>query len=371
MTLAIWIVNPSTLDSRHTARRRVRWGALAALGATLLLFSVPAAGDEPAPKQPPPTQAEALFREGRTLIARRDYAAACPKLEESFRLDPAPGTQFNLARCYELAGRFASAWHAYTDVAETMRTQGEPAREQVARVRIAEVQARLSYVIVRFGADWPEPAQHSARVLLDGAQLVAAQLGAQIPVDVGEHGIAVTAEGKRPWKTRVKVEVDAETVAVEVPQLEDEAPAKAPEPPAPPPMEGPTPPAPPVELPSGAAAAGASGLGTQRVLALGVLGAGFIAGGVGAYFGGRAIELAQESRTGCSSIGCTDAHALLADRDSHTYGDAADVSFIVCGALLATGGVLWFTAPTEKSQRTVVVVPGASPRAAIWVQGRF
>jgi hypothetical protein len=345
--------------------------ALVALAAALLLVSAPAAGDEPAPKQPSATQAEALFREGRTLIAKHDYAAACPKLEESFRLDPAPGTQFNLARCYELAGRFASAWRAYTDVAETMRTQGQQAREQVARVRIAEVQSRLSYVIVRFGADWSEPAQHSAGVILDGAQLVAAQLGAQIPVDVGEHAIAVTAEGKRPWKTRVKVEAEVETLAVEVPQLEDEAPAQAPEPPAPPPVEGTTPPAPPVEPRSVATAGGASGLGTQRVLALSVLGAGVIAGGVGAFFGGRAFELAQESRTGCSSTGCTDPHALLQSQDSHTYGDAADVSFVTCGVLLAAGGILWFTAPSEKSQRAIVVVPGASPRAAIWVQGRF
>jgi hypothetical protein len=369
MTLAIWIVNPSTLDSRHTARRRM----LAALGAALLLFSAPAAGDPPSSKEPPPTQAEALFREGRTLIAKHDYAAACPKLEESFRLDPGPGTQFNLARCYELAGRFASAWHAYTNVAETLRADGQPAREQVARARIGEVQARLSYVIVRFGADWPEPAQHSVRVILDGAQLVAAQLGAQIPVDVGEHAITVTAEGKRPWKTRVKVEMDAETLAVEVPQLEDETPAKAPEPPAPPPVEGTRPSTPPpVELPSSASAAGASGLGTQRFLALGVLGAGLIAGGVGAYFGGRAIELGEDAkRLGCASNGCVPPAALLADQNSHTYGDASTVSFVVCGALLATGGILWFTAPSDKSQRAVVVVPGVSPRAAIWVQGRF
>jgi hypothetical protein len=339
----------------------------------VLLCSAPAAGDQPgrAGPQPPPTQAEALFREGRTLIAKHDYAAACPKLEESFRLDPAPGTQFNLGRCYELAGRFASAWRAYIAVAETMRVQGQQAREQVARVRIAEVQGQLSYVIVHFGADWPESAQQSARVFLDGAQLVAAQLGAQIPVDVGEHAIAVTAKGKRPWKTRVKVETDAETLAVEVPQLEDVAPATAPDPPAPPPVEGTTPPAPPAESPGGAAAGGAGGLGTQRVLSLGLIGAGVIAGGVGAFFGGRAFELAQESRTGCSSNGCTDSTALLQSRDSHTYGDAADVSFVACGVLLAAGGVLWFTAPSDKSQRAVVVVPGSSPRAAIWVQGRF
>ena len=53
--------------------------------------------------------AEHLFQEARVLVERGDYAAACPKLEASQKLEPAVGTQFNLADCYEHVGRTASA----------------------------------------------------------------------------------------------------------------------------------------------------------------------------------------------------------------------------------------------------------------------
>ena len=67
-------------------------------------------GDAPAsgaPEPVPATQAsdvaraDLAFREGRALLTEGNYDAACPKLEESQRLDPALGTLVNLAVCYE------------------------------------------------------------------------------------------------------------------------------------------------------------------------------------------------------------------------------------------------------------------------------
>ena len=42
-----------------------------------------------------PAAAEALFRAARSAVERGDYRSACPKFEESHRLDPAVGTLFN------------------------------------------------------------------------------------------------------------------------------------------------------------------------------------------------------------------------------------------------------------------------------------
>src|SRR5262245_38278640 len=61
--------------------------------------------------------AEVLFEAGKNLMERGDYAAACPKFEESYRLDPATGALFALALCHERAGKIATAWVEYMEVA--------------------------------------------------------------------------------------------------------------------------------------------------------------------------------------------------------------------------------------------------------------
>src|SRR6266545_6749182 len=86
-----------------------------------------AAGDEAA--------ARALFLEGRKLVDEGNYADACPKFEESLRLDPGTGTSFNLADCFEHVGRTASAWARFLDVAAASKAADQADRERVARAR--------------------------------------------------------------------------------------------------------------------------------------------------------------------------------------------------------------------------------------------
>ena len=53
--------------------------------------------------------AEALFRDGKALIAAERINDACAKFQESERLDPALGTLLHLATCYAQVGKTASA----------------------------------------------------------------------------------------------------------------------------------------------------------------------------------------------------------------------------------------------------------------------
>ena len=326
--------------------------ALLVLSAALLgtaIFFVPGAAEA---GEPNARTAEHLFREARALIAHKDYAAACPMLEESLRLDPAPGTEFNLARCYELEGRFASASRAYAAVAEAMRTASESRREKVALARIADIAPHLSFVRISL------PADLAAQVTLDGRELAAGEIGAPVPVDRGAHVIAASAPGKRPWDTKVTVDAEGATVPVTIPPLEEIAvpppaspPAVAEEPPptSTPPAASPapvqeTPPLPPPSRPLGAA----------RIAALSLGGLAIVGAGVGTYFG---IEAFTQK----------DNHQVS---QSHTDGDASDVSFVAAGTLAAGALVLWFTAPSAPA-RQITLVPGLGREPSLYLTGRF
>src|SRR6185312_16344577 len=92
-------------DARRyaTPMRSLAWLPLAAL---LLAIPRPGAAQD----------AMALFRQGRALAERGDWAGACPLFEESHRLQPdAIGILLNLADCQAHTGKLASAWSNYVE----------------------------------------------------------------------------------------------------------------------------------------------------------------------------------------------------------------------------------------------------------------
>src|SRR4029077_16363436 len=111
-------------------RRRSRRAALAiALALATSTFVVgPALADTS-------SRADKLFEEAKTLVEKGRYDEACPKLEESQSLDPAVGTQFNLADCYEPVGKTASANALFSEVARIAKLAGKFEREKSARDR--------------------------------------------------------------------------------------------------------------------------------------------------------------------------------------------------------------------------------------------
>src|ERR1700733_12258593 len=112
---------------------RLSRGCAAALALTVALAaSRPALAQTSGEKA---AAAQALFDEAMRLMKAGQAAEACPKLEESQRLDAGMGTQFRLGECYEKAGKLASAWASFIAVADTAAVARLPDREAAARAR--------------------------------------------------------------------------------------------------------------------------------------------------------------------------------------------------------------------------------------------
>jgi hypothetical protein len=190
--------------------------------------------------------AEGLYRQARELMAAGNYDAACPKLAESQRLDPATGTLLNLAACHEKQGKLATAWLEYSDALVAARRDGRDDRVDFARQRAAELEPKLSRLTIMLAPDADEP---ELTLELDGASVGRAVLGAATPVDPGTHVVRASAPGKQPWQQSIEIGAVADQQSITVPKLEvAAAPEAAPAPAAP--VLGPAAPASPVSPPS-------------------------------------------------------------------------------------------------------------------------
>ena len=166
--------------------------------ATVFLAYGSIAGAEP-PKKGDPAAAQALFYEARALMKDGKYALACPKLEESLRLDYGIGTEFNLADCNEKTGKLSTAWSGFLSVASAAKAQNQTQREKVARDRAKALEPRLPKLAI----DVPSPAAPGLEVKRDGVVIGSASWGTPTPVDPGNHRIVVSAPGKQPWEGAV------------------------------------------------------------------------------------------------------------------------------------------------------------------------
>ena len=339
--------------------------ALTAL--SLLLVALRASGAEPA-------AAQALFNEGKQLMGAGRYAEACPKLEESQRLDPGMGTLFNLAECDEHVGKTATAWAAYLEVASQAKLAAQPAREKVARERAAALEPKLGRLAITPPAGAPGGGGLDALELRrDGVLIGKAQWGASLPVDPGDHVVVATAPGRRSWQGSVRVEpAKAQTIAV--PALEPApvatpavaaAPAPAVVTPSVPVAIGPT--RGTGEATGPEAPAGAQ-LGPQKIAAIAIGGLGVVGLGLGTYFGLSSRSKHDDAGAHCAGNAC-DAQGVALRSDAITAGNASTVSFALGAAALAGGAVLWLTAPpASRESARVGVSPGAG---GVVVRGAF
>ncbi|WP_437775813.1 hypothetical protein [Sorangium sp. So ce1097] len=345
--------------TRHRGNsRRVAWCV-----AALLSLAAGVARAQPSAEQA--AAAEALFREGRELVAQGKLAEACPKFAASQRLDPGYGTQWNLADCLERLGRTASAWAAFREAADMASRSGQAEREAKATRRAADLEKRLERLAVTVSA----PADGLV-VRRNGAVLDAGAWGAPLPVDPGKHRVEATAPGKKPFSVEAQTAGPGKVVTVEIPPLEDDpAAASAAAQPA-----GPVA-SPPAPLRPAAGGDVDDGAGTRRTLA-------FVAGGVGVagVVTGSIFGLIASARWNQAQDEHCRTETLCDDQGVALVGDArraaalSNVGFVVGGVGLAAGVALFVTSldDAEPAAARVVVVPAVGTTGGgLAIQGRF
>jgi hypothetical protein len=293
-------------------------------------------------KTPDAVSAEALFAEGRRLMASGKYEEACAKFADSETLDPAPGTALNLAACYKKAGKLATAWAAFQSAQAFAARMRQSDRARAAKNAAAALEPTLSRLTVSV----PEASRVSGlEIRCDDHAILSSEWGMALPQDGGGHEIAASAPGKQEWRTHVEVRESGDRVTVEVPKLGDAAatPAEAAARPAPaalPETPAPPPPSTPADVEATPVARGH----TQRVVGLVVGATGIVAAGVGEVL---AILAKSKFDTATHERGSSQVN----DSASAVHqGDAATVIVSVGAGLLAAGAVVWFTSPRSGTQ---------------------
>lgn len=335
----------------HAVRVVVVLG-LAALG---LAFAAGRADAQGANK----AAAEAAFRQGRDLMAKRDYAAACMAFRSSEELDPQLGTQYNLGLCYEKGGMLASAWGELTDLAAR---DTNTARKKDAAARAAALEPRLVKLLVVVRASAP------GMIVKRDGENVTPTIGVATPVDPTTSVIEASAPGFEPFTIETSLKGEGTTVTVEIPAL---TPLPAvPDEPVGDDVE-PTPlalPPPPIDLDPGK--------GRRRLgLVAGVVGIAALAGG--ATFAMMAATANQDARDTCagSVTDCRgDVAAAQVQVDSaRSRGTMATIGIAVGAAALVGGTYLYLTAPRRlPAEQAARLVPTAGPsHLGLALVGRF
>lgn len=297
--------------------------------------------------------AQALFDDGKRLMALGKHAEACPKLVESQRLDPGGGTLFAIALCHEGEGKTATAWADFNVALMEARKDKRADREAAAAERIRALEPKLTRVRVV-----PVAKMQGLEVKRDGTLVGEAQWGTPIPIDPGSHMFEASAPGKTPWTSAIEIRGAGATVDVPIPALADA-------PTAPPPAVAPTQPAAPPASPQPAPKPmpppeeGSS----QKTWAVVAGAVGVVATGVGLGFGVSASSKWNDVAKACPGGRCTDPAKRTEADDAGTAADISTVLVSVGVVGIAAGVVLWLTAPSGEGRRGMRLVPTATTRS--------
>lgn len=190
---------------------------LAVLAVSTLLSAAAVCGYTPtAWAQSQSSIAEAMYQEGRQLMEAGRYAEACPKFEESQKLEPGMGTLLNLATCNEKLGKSATAWSQFSEAYSILTKETDEQRAAYAKERRDSLATALSRITIQV----PASSRTAGLVVtLDGVAVGSAAWGVAVPVDPGTHTIKAEAPGHKGWEGKFEITARANN-SVTIPALQ-------------------------------------------------------------------------------------------------------------------------------------------------------
>jgi len=316
--------------------------------------------------------AEALFDEALELMNNKRYAEACPKLEESQRIDAGIGTLLYLAECYEKTGRTASAWATFREAASAASAAGQGDRARQGKARADRLEPNLSKLTISVAAQ--NKSISGFQVTRGGEPVQAPLFDAAVPVDPGQLVIEATAPGYEPFTKTVTV-ADGGVAQVQIPALVPAAGSAAPVTTA---AAGGTttgnPAEPGEQGQSGSAVtadAGTDDGGTSRTVGVVLMGVGAAGLVVGTIFGVDAIKSNSDAKDICGDdTSCPTKEGEQMSDDAQDSALVSTIGFIAGGGALVAGAVLYFTAPDGSEAGRVQLSPIAGG-AQFSFAGRF
>jgi hypothetical protein len=283
------------------------------------------------------------FQAGRRFVEQNNCKDAIPRFLESLKHEQNVGARFNLAECSRKEGREVDAWNQYKG-AEQLAIQKNDPRKDDARKAINELEPKVTKLRLVLPPN-AETVKIDGRVV-EKTDFNLLETGyALSPND--PHAIEVTGKNRAPWtKADVKGPAGAELPAMTVD------------------LGAPL-------VPEGADPNEGNG---QRLAGM-VVGAVGIAGvAVGTIFGVVALGKKSTYNSDVESR-CQDPkncnpqnQPTLSDERTQISGPAtiSTIAFIAGGALLATGAVVYFTAPRAPSTSAARIhfMPAVGPATA-------
>jgi hypothetical protein len=274
-------------------------------------------------------RADQLFTEANQLVDGGNYAAACPKYEESNRLDTGIGTEFKLADCYEHVDRPATALALFRLVERTAAAAGRAERQKAAGERAQALEG----TVPRIELTTTDALKVDEYIIkCDGNVLGAADVATKIPLDAGKHVLSFSAPGRVSQSLSFTL-VAHEAKAFPIPEL---------------------------ALPTAISTEPTSSGRTQKTIAV-------VAGGVGLaglLIGTVAGILSAHEHS--VYTGCHCAGAVGDSQTAYTEGTVSTVGFIGGGVGVAAGLALWFTSPkgNAASKTGIELSPRVGPSSS-------